>query len=131
MHYVNILNLSDYRVYSTFKTAGKDKDLKDALAVVNIDDENKVIYIKLSAFDFIRMKIREIKRYILHELSHSFFSELSSLFDKIVEGARFSKRKSRGLINKFNEIEHKKINHIIKLILRLDRYAYKLKKTQK
>lgn len=126
-HYVNILDLKDYRVYSTFRTAQEDKDLNRALAVVKINDENKVIYIKLSTFDFNKMKIREIKRYLLHELLHSFFSELSDLFDKVVEDAKFSRRKSSGLVSKFNELEHKKISHFIKLMLRLDRYKSKLK----
>jgi len=127
-HYVNLLDLSNYHVRSSFKTIQKDKDLKGALAVVKIDDQNKVIYLKLSSSHFNKMKIREIKRYLLHELLHSFFSELSILFDKAVEEAQFSKRKSGGLASKFNELEHKKISYLIKLILRLDRHIAKSQK---
>ena len=36
-HYVNILDLRDYRVYSTFRTAQEDKDLKKAFFCVYDD----------------------------------------------------------------------------------------------
>ena len=52
-------------------------NLKNMDMVVDIDDEEKSIYIKMSSYDFARMSPHNIKRFIFHELLHSFFWELS------------------------------------------------------
>lgn len=126
-HYQRMLKLDDYRITSRFKTVGEDRDLKNQYAVVEIDNKNKTIYVKLNSIEWARMKGREMKRFILHELLHSFFWELSNLFDEVVINTRISLRKQGGYIRKFEEIEHRKINHLVRILSKLDKYKVILK----
>ena len=95
--------------------------MKDAYAVVEINNEDKIIYIKLNLCDFNRMKMKDIKQLALHELLHSFFWELSDLFDEVLKNAHFSKVKEKRLKTKFDELEHRRINHHLKILRRMDR----------
>ena len=123
-----MLKLGDYRTTTRFKTARDDKEIKSAYAVVEIDNANKIIYIKFSAFDFNRMKMREIKRFVLHELLHSYFGELNSLFEEVLLKGKFSEAKRRSYVNKFDTIEHRKINQLIKIMFTCDRLERQCKK---
>lgn len=114
--YAGLLELENYHILSKFKTAAEDSELKNAFAIVAIDDQKKTIYIRLNSYEFNKMGIREIRRYILHELLHSFFSELSDFFDQVLKRANFSKAKAKVLRNKFDSLEHKKIYHLIRVM---------------
>lgn len=116
--YRDLLGLHEYRIYTRFKRIKEDKDLKDALAIIIIDNAKKILYLKLRPQDFHRMKLREIKRYLLHELLHSIFAELSAFFEHVLEQTHFSEGRKRILLNKFDEMEHKKINYLIPLMYR-------------
>ncbi|MBD3379824.1 MAG: hypothetical protein GF408_05110 [Candidatus Omnitrophica bacterium] len=119
-YYARLLMLKDYRVYSRFKTAAEDPEVKGNMAVIHIDEDRKVLYLKLNRYLFNRMKMREVKRYILHELLHSLFGELSIFFESVVREGPYSDRKKKALVNKFDELEHRKINYLINLMLSLD-----------
>ena len=120
-YYARLLMLTEYKVYSRFKTVEEDREVKGNLALIHIDEERKVLYLKLNRHMFNRMKIREIKRYLLHELLHSFFGELSIFFESVVKESGFSNRRAKALINKFDALEHKKINYLINLMFSLER----------
>ena len=119
-YYANLLKLRQYRIYSRFKTEREDKALRGALAVIHIDEDRKVLYLKLNVCAFNRMKLREIKRYLLHELLHSFFSELSIFFESTVDAAYQDRRKRERLKREFDKLEHRKINYLIDLIFSFD-----------
>jgi uncharacterized protein (DUF433 family) len=119
-YYADLLALRRYRIYSRFKTEGEDKSLRDSLAIIHIDEDRKVLYLKLNVNAFNRMKKREIKRYLLHELLHSFFSELSIFFESTVDSAYADGRKRERLKKNFDKLEHRKINYLINLIFSFD-----------
>lgn len=118
-HYKNLLALSDYRLISRFKTQREDEDMNHCYAVIQIDNERKNIYLKLNKADFARMRTGNIKRLCLHELLHSFFWELSELFDEVIGTHSFSQRKREALKRRFEEIEHRKINHLARVLTKL------------
>jgi hypothetical protein len=129
----HMLHLQGYRTVTRFKTASEDKDIKTAYAIVELDSSRKLIYIKFSSHDFNRMKMREIKRYVLHELLHSYFGELNELFDEALQIGKFSEAKRRSYLRKFDQVEHTKINRLIKVMFmyeRLHRRLLKIKRTR-
>ena len=118
-YYKNLLALSDYRLLSRFKNKREDKDMNDCYAVIQIDNEKKSIYLKLSKADFAKMRTGNIKRLCLHELLHSFFWELSELFDKVIGNDSFNQRKREALKQKFEDIEHRNISHLSRVLMKL------------
>jgi len=117
----HLLNLQGYKTITRFVSAGQDKEIKRAYAVVELDSYKKVIYIKFSSYDFNRMKMRQVKRYVLHELLHSYFGELNELFDEALQRGGLTEAKKRSYMRKFDEIEHAKINRLIKVMFSYDR----------
>jgi hypothetical protein len=120
-YYVNLLMLTEYKVYSRFKTVGEDPALKGNLALIRIDEGRKILYLRFNQYLFNRLKMREIKRYVMHELLHSFFGELSIFFESVVKEAGFSQHRKRTLVNKFDHLEHRKINYLINLMFSLEK----------
>ena len=118
-YYKNLLALSDYRLLSRFKTQGEDDDINDCYAVVQIDNDRKNIYLKLNRARLARMRMGNIKRLCLHELLHSFFWELSELFDDVIGNDSFSERKRGALKRRFEDIEHRKISHLVRVLTKL------------
>ena len=118
-YYKNLLALSDYRLLSRFKSQREDEDMNDCYAVIQIDNERKNIYLKLNKVDFARMRMGNIKRLCLHELLHSFFWELSELFDEVIGNDSFNQRKREALKRKFEDIEHRKIKHLVRVLTKL------------
>lgn len=123
-----MLKLQGYRTTTRFKTAREDKDIKSAYAIVEIDNACKTIYIRFSSFDFNRMKIREIKRYVMHELLHSYFGELNELLVEVLERGNFTEAKKRSFTSKFDRIEHQKISHLIRVMFTVDRLERQFRK---
>jgi hypothetical protein len=129
-YYVDLLMLKEYKVYSRFKTIGEDAELKGNFALIRIDEEKKVLYLKLNRHLFNRMKMREIKRYLMHELLHSFFGELSIFFEEVVNDFSVPEKRKKTLINKFDELEHKKINYLINLMFSLEKAGKEVRKSK-
>ena len=122
--YKQLLFLNDYHVYTRFRPASEDKELKDAYAVVRIDEDRKCIYIKLNSYEFNRMKIRYIKQFILHELVHVFFGELGCVLNEALAKADekgVSSRTINRLRRNYDSVEHKKLNRLIRILLEMDR----------
>jgi hypothetical protein len=117
----HMLHLQGYKTVTRFKTGREDKDIQTAYAIVELDSVKKSIYIKFSSYDFNRMKMREIKRYVLHELLHSYFNELNELFEEALSRGHFSEAKRRSYLRKFDQIEHLKINRLIRVMFMYER----------
>ncbi len=129
--YRKLLGLNNYRLLSRFVTAREDKEMKDAYAVVSINGREKRIYIKLNSFEFNRMKMQAIRKLILHELLHTFFSELNDLFEELLRMSPLQEKKKERLKKRSDEVEHQKISLLIRDILRLQRYRHKLHMLEK
>ncbi|GEM_PF-4821663 len=110
------LGLEDYRLIARFNIASADKDLKDNYAVVSVNDDRKTIYLKLNETNCRSMSPGWLRRLALHELLHSFFWELDSLFEEVLEKGEFSEYRKRVYRNKFMEIEHRKIYRLIRML---------------
>lgn len=110
------LGLEDYHLTAKFNTATADRELKDNYALVSVDDERKTIYVKFNETNIRSMSPGWLRRLALHELLHSFFWELDSLFEEVLAKGDFSEYKKRVYRNRFMEIEHRKIYRLIRVL---------------
>ena len=123
--YKRLLNLGEYRITSRFKTTHEDNDLRGCYALVHIDNPNKNIYLRFNIWDSIKMKRRELRRLVLHELLHSFFWELSDLFSATIDKCEITSRQKELLKEKYDNMENRKINQMINVLLKLRRQRTK------
>jgi hypothetical protein len=110
------LDLEDYRLTVRFTTATADPELRHNYAVVSVDDDRKTIYVKFNETNIRGMSPGWLRRLALHELLHSFFWELDSLLEEIMDKGGFSEYRKQAFRNKFVDIEHKKIHRLIRVL---------------
>jgi len=120
--YKRLLNLGDYRITSRFKTTREDNDLRGCYALVHVDNPNRRIYLRFNTWDSIKMKGSELKKLVLHELLHSFFWELSELFNNTIDGSDISPRQKELLKERFDNTENRKIDQLINVIMKLEKH---------
>ncbi len=120
--YKKLLNLGEYTITSRFKTTREDNDLRGCYALVLVDNPNKSIYLRFNTWDSIKMSRCELKKLVLHELLHSFFWKLSDLFNDTIDKSDISPRQKELLKEKYDNIENRKINQLINVIIKLERH---------
>jgi len=123
--YKRLLNLGEYRITSRFKTTREDDDLRGCYALVYVDNPNKNIYLRFSIWDSIKMNRRELRNLVLHELLHSFFWELSDLFSDTIDKRKITPRQKELLKEKYDNIENRRIDRLIKIIIKLEKQRAK------
>jgi len=123
--YKRLLNLGEYRITSRFKTTREDDDLRGCYALVYVDNPNKNIYLRFSIWDSIKMNRRELRNLVLHELLHSFFWELSDLFSDTIDKRKITPRQKELLKEKYDNIENRRIDQLIKIIIKLEKQRAK------
>ncbi len=123
--YKRLLNLGEYRITSRFKTTREDDDLRGCYALVYVDNPNKNIYLRFSIWDSIKMNRRELRKLVLHELLHSFFWELSDLFSDTIDKRKITPRQNELLKEKYDNIENRRIDQLIKIIIKLEKQRAK------
>jgi len=127
--YKRLLNLGEYRITSRFKTTREDNDLRGCYALVLVDNQNKNIYLRFNTWDSIKMCRRDLRKLVLHELLHSFFWELSDLFYSTMDRLGIAPGKIKILGERFDNIENRKIDQLINVILRLEKHRIRKQKT--
>jgi len=120
--YKRLLNLGEYRITSRFKTTREDNDLRGCYALVQVDNPNKNIYLRFNTWDSIKMNRSELRKLVLHELLHSFFWELSDLFSGTIDKCDITHRQKELLKEKYDNIENRKINQLINVMVKLERH---------
>jgi len=123
--YKRLLNLGEYRITSRFKTTREDNDLRGCYALVHVDNLNKNIYLRFNTWDSIKMNRGELKKLVLHELLHSFFWKLSELFNGTIDKCDTTARQKELLKDKYDNIENRKIDQLINVIIKLERHRTK------
>jgi len=123
--YKRLLNLGDYRITSRFKTTREDNDLRGCYALVLVDNPNKNIYLRFNTWDSIKMNRSELRKLVLHELLHSFFWELSDLFNGTIDKCGITHRQKELLKEKYDNMENRKINQLINVVTKLERHRAK------
>jgi len=123
--YKRLLNLGEYRITSRFKTTREDDDLRGCYALVYVDNPNKNIYLRFSIWDSIKMNRRELRNLVHHELLHSFFWELSDLFSDTIDKRKITPRQKELLKEKYDNIENRRIDQLIKIIIKLEKQRAK------
>jgi len=115
--YKRLLNLHEYRITSRFKTTREDNDLRGCYALVYVDNPNRNIYLRFNTWDSIKMNGKRLRKLVLHELLHSFFWELSDLFSATMDRFEITPRQKELLREKYDNIENRKINQLINVML--------------
>jgi len=123
--YKRLLNLGEYRITSRFKTTREDNDLRGCYALVLVDNQNKNIYLRFNTWDSIKMCRRDLRKLVLHELLHSFFWELSDLFNATTDKCDIAPRRKELLKQKYDNMENRKINQLINVVTKLERHRAK------
>ncbi|NIN93133.1 hypothetical protein GTO36_09190 [bacterium] len=90
-----------------------------------MDNPNKNIYLRFNVWDSIKMNRRELRKLVLHELLHSFFWELSELFSTTIDKFKITHRQKELLKERYDNMENRKIGHLIKFIIKLERQRAK------
>jgi len=125
--YKKLLDLREYRTTSRFKTTHEDNDLRGCYALVDVDNPNKKIYLRFNRWDSMKMGKKELRKVVLHELLHSFFWELSDLFNYSIDKGKITDRQKELLKEKYENIENRKIDQLTKVVIKLDKLESRLR----
>lgn len=106
---VRHLGLSEYTIISRIRNAKENRELEDCEALMQVNHTKRTILIHFNSGVLSQMTRAQLRGLVVHELLHSYFWEMSDLFDNVLEKSDLPARRKAQLKNRFERLEHGKI----------------------